>query len=215
MELLKSFAKVFIFLLFLPIFYVLVALLLTYIPVNKEVTSDVETRGIYLSTNGVHLDIIIPVTELNQKLKKGLELAATDQYCAFGWGDKNFYLHTPTWEDLTFWNAFQAAFLKSTSLMHVTRYEQKYASWVKVKVNKAALFRLNQFIASSFIEDARHKKIVLPNKGYAFNDDFYQAKGSSSCLYTCNTWVNSAFKDSGLKACLWTPFDYGLINRYQ
>ncbi|MBL4888255.1 MAG: DUF2459 domain-containing protein, partial [Flavobacteriaceae bacterium] len=47
------------------------------------------------------------------------------------------------------------------------------------------------------------------------NDDFYKANGSFSCLKTCNSWANSAFKESGLKSCFWTPFDFGLINKYK
>lgn len=31
-------------------------------------------------------------------------------YIAFGWGDKGFYLDTPTWADLKFSTAFKAAF---------------------------------------------------------------------------------------------------------
>ncbi|REG87882.1 uncharacterized protein DUF2459 [Winogradskyella sediminis] len=58
-------------------------------------------------------------------------------------------------------------------------------------------------------------KIILENQGYSSIDDFYKAKGSYSCFKTCNSWVNSAFKESGLKSCLWTPFDFGLMNKYE
>ena len=58
-------------------------------------------------------------------------------------------------------------------------------------------------------------KIILKNKGYTSNDDFYKAKGNYSCFKTCNSWVNTGFKESGLTSCLWTPFDFGLLNKYQ
>ncbi|HOB24230.1 MAG TPA: DUF2459 domain-containing protein, partial [Kaistella sp.] len=32
------------------------------------------------------------------------------KYLAIGWGDKGFYLDTPTWADLKFSTAFKAAF---------------------------------------------------------------------------------------------------------
>ncbi len=28
---------------------------------------------------------------------------------------------------------------------------------------------------------------------------------------TCNEWVNKGLKATGLKSCLWTPFDTGLF----
>lgn len=62
---------------------------------------------------------------------------------------------------------------------------------------------------------SNNQKIRLIGKGYSVLDDFYKAKGSYSLIKTCNTWVNSGFKYSGLRASLWTPFDFGLINQYQ
>ncbi|MCP5062170.1 MAG: DUF2459 domain-containing protein, partial [Ignavibacteriae bacterium] len=53
------------------------------------------------------------------------------------------------------------------------------------------------------------------NKGYTPYDDFYEAVGSYSLFNTCNTWVNSAFKECNIKACLWTPYDFGLISMHK
>ena len=67
----------------------------------------------------------------------------------------------------------------------------------------------------TFILNEKGEKILLKNKGYTSRDDFYKAKGSFSFYKTCNSWVNTGFKKSGLKACLWTPFDFGLMNKYR
>jgi len=56
---------------------------------------------------------------------------------------------------------------------------------------------------------------MLEGSGYGSKDDFYRANSSYSCFKTCNTWVNTAFKESGLKAALWTPFDFGLMGYYE
>lgn len=45
-------------------------------------------------------------------------------YIAFGWGDKGFYLDTPTWADLKFSTAFKAAFWMGQSAMHTTYYRE-------------------------------------------------------------------------------------------
>ncbi len=105
--------------------------------------------------------------------------------------------------------------MKSDTLLHITRFQEKYAAWVEVKVTNTELQKLNYYIAQSFQRDNKGKIMLLKDKGYAFNDDFYQAKGSYSALNTCNTWVNTAFKQSGLKASLWTPFDFGVLNKYE
>ncbi len=134
---------------------------------------------------------------------------------SFGWGEENFYLNTPTWNDLTFGNGFRALFLKSSTLIHLTRYEQKRNDWIEIKVSEMELKDLNSYIFDSFKTNNDGSKIMLENKGYSINDDFYKAKGNYSCFKTCNSWVNSGFKQSGLKPCLWTPFDFSLMNKYK
>lgn len=163
----------------------------------------------------MHLDIVIPIKNVDSLVLSGLKYYKNDQYLSFGWGDENFYINTPTWNDLTFKNAFGAVFLKSSTLLHITRYKHKYPNWIAIKVNESELKKLNNYLLNTFKTDKREKKIILNNKGYSLRDDFYKAKGSYSGFKTCNTWVNTGFKESGLKSCFWTPFDFGLMNKYK
>jgi uncharacterized protein (TIGR02117 family) len=195
----------------IPIVYFLVSLILTFIPINNEEENSEKNKSIYLNSNGVHLNIIIHKNHLDPKLLDGLKYFETDNYFSFGWGDKKFYLNTPTWSDLTFYNAFQALFLKSSTLIHLNRYSTANRDWVEIKVNQNQLTKINQYIYKTFYVDSLNKKALLVNKGYSYNDDFYEALGNFSCFKTCNSWVNSGLKESDIKACLWTPFDFGLI----
>lgn len=194
--------------------YVLVALILSSIQIDSE-CADEKLNRVYLSTNGVHLDIVIPINKLTDNLKKDLKVNKQSQFLSFGWGDENFYLNTPTWGDLTVKNGFGALFLKSTTLMHVTQYRQQQNNWVLVKVSNKQLIKLQNEILNSFLYNENNQKQVLPEAGYTKNDNFYSANGSYSCFNTCNTWANSCFKKSGLNSCIWTPFDFGLLNCYK
>ena len=142
-------------------------------------------------------------------------LGSQDAFVAFGWGDSDFYLNTPTWSDLTFKTAVKALFLKSSTLMHVSRFKNTDHDWVKVSVNDNQLKKLNSYLEDSFQKDHKNQKQLIPNASYFSNDRFYKANGSYSVLKTCNTWVNQAFKESGLPACYWTPFDFGLLGIYE
>ncbi len=195
----------------IPVVYLLVSLILTFIPVNNEEEYTEKNKSIYLNSNGVHLSIIIPKNQIDLKLLNGLIYFENDNYFSFGWGDKNFYLNTPNWSDLTFNNAFKALFINSSSLIHLTRYSTTSNDWTEIKVSQNQLNKINQYIYKTFYFDTLDKKVVLNNKGYSNNDDFYEALGSFSCFKTCNSWVNSGLKDSNIKACLWTPFDFGLL----
>lgn len=202
-------------LLLIPIIYLVISLILGAITKNGSYDAKTSSTEVYLSTNGVHLDIVIPKIYVDSKILKGLVRKETANYLAFGWGDENFYLNTPNWSDLTFKTAAKAMFLKSTSLMHVTRYQNLKSDWIAVKIKKTELKILNSYIFDTFKKDKSGHKIWLKDKGYSAKDDFYRANGSYSCFNTCNSWVNTAFKMSRLKCCLWTPFDFALLNKYR
>jgi len=214
MKFLKKILKFILAVLAIPVIYLLISLLLTAITVNKNEVDLSTEKVIFLNTNGVHLDIIMPVSEIGDELIDGLKIKG-EKYLSFGWGDENFYLNTPTWNDLTFKNAFIALFLNSNSLIHLTRYSKKDSKWTEVNLNEKQLSKLNKYILSAFELNENRNKIILENKGYTLYDDFYKARGSYSVINTCNSWANSALKTSGLKSCYWTPFDFGIINKYK
>lgn len=215
MKILNKIAKWILFILMIPIVYLLVAFLLTTITVNKNGSKTAKNKAIFLSTNGIHLDIVIPKKYIDVALLEGIKTTEAENYLSFGWGEENFYLNTPTWNDLTFATAFKALFLNSSTLIHITRYRQKQTAWVAIKINETALQQLNVYLLNFFKVDESGNKILLENKGYTTIDDFYKAKGNYTCFNTCNSWVNTGFKQSGLKACYWTPFDFGLLGKYE
>ena len=202
-------------LLLLIAFYFISSIVLAKITIDRKDTSSPSITSVYLSTNGAHLDLIIPKKNIDPLVLAGIKNKEEGNYMSFGWGDENFYLNTPTWGDLTFSNGFKAAFLKSPTLLHITRYGIKQVGWIEIEVNETELKNLNMYLLNTFATDDTGNKILLESKGYYDNDDFYKAKGSYSCFKTCNTWVNSGFKESGLKSCYWSPFDSGLLDMYK
>ena len=74
---------------------------------------------------------------------------------SFGWGDENFYLNTPTWNDLTFRNAFSALFLDSNTLIHLTKHSRMNSEWTIVNLNEKQLLKLNKYILNSFQLDKK------------------------------------------------------------
>ena len=122
--------------------YLAVAFFCSRISVNEKNDSKSGDIVIFISTNGVHSDIIIPVHHPANDWSAFLSPSHclvpqyNASYISFGWGDKGFYLDTPTWSDLTFSTAFKAAFGLSTSAMHVTWYEHIPTVSKSVKKNR-------------------------------------------------------------------------------
>lgn len=212
------------FLLGVVFLYVILALLLPLIPINAKKTTDPKVVELYILTNGVHTDLVLPVRtsqiDWSQKLPfKNTKGQKTDfRYIAFGWGDKGFYLDTPTWSQLKFSTAFKAAFWLSDSAMHCTYYKQMKEGndCKKMMLTEQQYKDLIQFIDSRFDKDAAGHYILVPtNAVYGDDDAFYDAKGSYNFTYTCNTWANDGLKVAGQKAALWTATDFGIFWHYK
>jgi uncharacterized protein (TIGR02117 family) len=197
--------------------YLFSSIVFTIIPVNtnfKEAENGVE---IFISSNGVHTDVIVPVK--NSEKDWTMKIHPEDfkpsllpfQYLSFGWGDRRFYLNTPTWADLKASTALNALFMGGATVMHVSYLNRrpvldKYTR--SVHLSGKQYQDLIKYIEGSFKTDAAGNYLLV--KGYHYtnsNDNFYEARGSYYFFRTCNTWTNSALKHAGVKTALWAPFD--------
>lgn len=206
------------------ILYLILGYLLPFIEVSAKDDGQKKEIPVYIYTNGVHTDIVMPVKNDMQDWSakipfSNIKSKKTDyQYVGIGWGDKGFYLDTPTWADLKFSTAFKAAFWLSESAMHCTYYRQmkEAEDCKKIMISRNQYQQLVQFVESKFDQDQNGKFILIPtNAVYGENDAFYDARGTYSFAYTCNTWANDALKAAGQKAAFWTPSDYGIFLHYQ
>ena len=196
---------------------------LSRISVSAEPDPDPEVT-IFLESNGVHIDLVLPVRNSEKDWSRGIRYSdtrggtSTLNWLAIGWGDKDFYLNTPTWADLKFGTAVKAVFGLSPSAVHTTYCGLPLVGdrCVKLVISPGQYQRLVAFIENSFRHDSLGKPILLPTTvRYDNNDAFYEARGSYNAFHTCNTWANNALKASGQRACWWTPFEGGILYQYQ
>lgn len=204
--------------------YALLAYLLPFIETSEKKTSDAKNIPLYIYTNGVHTDIVMPVkssiTDWSEKISfENVKSKKTDyKYVGIGWGDKGFYLDTPTWADLKASTAFKAAFWLSDSAMHCSFYNdmKEAEDCKKILISEQQYRDLVSFVDAKFDKDAKGNYMFIKTDAvYDDNDAFYDAKGTYSFLYTCNTWSNDALKAAGQKAAWWTASDFGIFQHYK
>ena len=208
----KLLKKTFIFFLFLIIpliFYVTIALIFTFFPM-KNVTNIGKEKIIYISYSQLHSDIIIDITTLDNKWKKKLppHLLHKQGYLSFGWGDKEFYLNTPTWDDLKIDSALKALFTNSPSVVYI-KYHQKISYLAEIKEVKLSTEQLKN------LEKGIFKSIDFKNqnyKGYGQNDIFYSSPYQYNIFMTCNTWTGDRLRESNVSMPYWTPFVWSVVN---
>ncbi|MFZ4927534.1 TIGR02117 family protein [Chryseobacterium sp. Mn2064] len=208
----------------LVLIYVLLGLGLPFISVSAKDDGQKKEIPIYIYTNGVHTDIVMPVKNDLQDWSLKIPFANTKSkrtdyhYIGIGWGDKGFYLDTPTWADLKLSTALKAAFWLSDSAMHCTYYTtmKEGEDCKMIMISRGQYENLVKYVENKFDRDQNGNFILIPtNAVYSDNDAFYDAQGTYSFLYTCNTWSNNALKAAGQKAALWTPTDFGIFRHYK
>ena len=214
------------FLLALLILYVATGLILQMIPVNKHVNYKAPNDVvIYIKSNGVHTDIVVPVKNNIYDWSRLIQLAdagnadTSYHWVSIGWGDKGFYLQSPEWKDLKLSVALKAAFHLSSSALHATFYKDivEDDKTVKLNISAANYKALVQYIENDFdvTDDGKSIHIESHDDGYGDTDVFYEAKGSYSFFYTCNSWSNNALKAAGQPAAFWALMDKGIFRHYK
>lgn len=205
--------------------YMTAAYAMSRVKVPSERIKEKKDVRIYVLSNGVHTDIVVPVRNRqidwsDYVLTKNTRLRDTAfAYLAFGWGDKGFYMDTPSWGELKTSTAFNAAFGLSTTAIHTTYYKEMQENpenCIRLQLSEKQYKRLVRYILSSFqITKKGGLRFIPTDAVYGDNDSFYEAHGTYSLFQTCNSWANGALKSCGQKAALWTAFQGGIFCHYR
>lgn len=191
------------------------------IPVNTDYVYNKNEIQFFVISNGVHTDICLPVK--NEIYDWSSFIAVQDfkglysnpKFVGIGWGDKGFYLETPTWADLKFTTAVNAIFIPSETAMHITYYDQvpvESERVVRCSMSEDEYLNLIEYVKASFEKNGRDVDAqLIAGKGYTLNDNFYEANGSYWGLKTCNSWANDALKIAGVKTSFHALFEPGIM----
>ena len=194
----------------------------------KEVTSNQEELEIYVTSNGFHTDIVIPIRRKSEidffkivsqdsVIASYLEKTNSYKWLSVGWGDKGFYNESYNGNFPSFFACSNAALLPSETLMHIDFFENdliENKNCKKITLKKEGYQSLLQHITSSFriVKEAKNKEnkkakfVRLLQKGYSNSDYFFEANGSYHLFYTCNSWTNEGLQKANQKTGRFTPF---------
>ncbi len=194
--------------------YMILAVLGSMFPVNADWQNRPGGTLIYLHDNGVHTSIILPNTDQTAPPRYAGDHFLSDRlrypWVAVGWGDREFYLNTPTWSDLSPQVAVTALIGSGQSLVHEDRLEtlNLMGELRPIRLSDQELNRL-----LSHLDATRARNVTDDLAGYGFNDRFLVANDVPhySIFYTCNNWVSDALGAAGLKTGRWTPLPFGVM----
>lgn len=177
-----------------------------------------ETPGgvkIMVETNGVHTAIVMPLVTPQKDWRRDFptaDLTAPHRpytHVSVSWGEREVFLNTPTWADLSPLTVLRIVGIGGDGLLHIAHY-----------VRPAP----DQNIRPLWISDAEYAHLVrqveasipLPAgrrryTGYHDNDVFYDAPGRYTAINTCNQWTSNTLAAAGIRTGWWTPFAGGVM----
>lgn len=164
---------------------------------------------IVVESNGFHTGLVLPKRAAGEDLSdlasaQGLRdprFAGFD-HIAIGWGDRDFYEHTPTIADVKAGTIARAMTGLGSTVLHVEHVPARRAGPMDrpLLLRPEEYHRLVAFIRAHAVPGSARRP------GLVHNDNFQDAKGHYSALYTCNSWTGRALRVAGVRVGMWTPF---------
>ena len=186
--------------------YVAVALIGGSLPANAGWQPPAEGVTVWVESTGIHTGLVMPKVAAGvdwRGLTPAADLADPRYgrwgYLAIGWGEKGFYLGTPTWREVRPGLILRALAGSDETLMHVEHVPGPAPDDRAIVLTPAQYRRLAAFVAASFRPGGRRYP------GYDANDVFYDARGRYDAARTCNSWTGDALRRAGVRVGRWTP----------
>jgi uncharacterized protein (TIGR02117 family) len=199
--------------------YVAAALIGAWIPDNGDFVPKANGIEVYIYSGDIHSDVILPLVNDQKDWRENFPLSsfASDRqdftHISFGWGSREFYLDTPTWNDLEVSTALNVLLTPSESVVHVEMVQLQpviSSSLMKTKITEQQYRDMVKFVQASFdrnsgVPSSELKPTPIADAGYNDRDNFYPAVGSYHLFRTCNCWAGDALRASGIKVGKFTP----------
>lgn len=204
----------------LPALYLAAALVGSLIAVNRGWTEPADGTVIYIADNGVHADIIMPVSAGGldwSRLLPTRDFAGVPPnaaWIAFGSGERRVYLDTPRWRDIRL-KTIGSALAGGSRVIHVEYVPNPTYASREIRLRPEEYRRLWAAIRADFALDRTGRPQRIDHPGYGPYDAFYVATGKASAVRTCNAAAAEWLRLAGVKTSLWPPFVQGLVWRYR
>jgi uncharacterized protein (TIGR02117 family) len=208
-------------LLAVPALYFIAALLGGLIPANPGWRQAERGITIFVRTNGVHTWLMVPnlAAGVDWRPLAPAHHIADPHYAgthvAIGYGNRDFYLNTPTWGDLSPRIALAATLGRGPSLVHVEHERDPAPNQYQQPLVLAEheYRKLAAHIRRSFATDAAGRAVPLLGRGYGPADVFYEGRGRYNAYRTCNEWTGEALRAAGVRTGVWTPLSQSIMLR--
>lgn len=169
---------------------------------------------VYIAGDKMHVNLILPVQNQAFDWKRflsieeiGRDTQENYRYLKFGWGDRDFYMNTPSWSQVKISSVLRALLMPGNpTAMYVQgspNIPQEQAEIKCVGVSQKDYLQLVRFIQDSFQQTKQGTPLRIQDGAEAASG-FYEATGHYSALKTCNTWAANGLRAANINTPLWS-----------
>ena len=188
-----------------PLLYLAAGAIGGAVPANPGWREAGKGVTIWVASNGWHSGLVLPARTREAdwtglvRARHLSDPARAGRYLWFGWGERDFYLNTPSWAELSPRTLIRAALGSPDTLVHVDHLDWPPETARPVRLSPREYRRLVHAIRASFAPGP-------PIAGYGPADIFYPAHGRYDLIRTCNWWTGRMLAEAGVRVGRWTPF---------
>ncbi|MEL7218719.1 MAG: DUF2459 domain-containing protein, partial [Pseudomonadota bacterium] len=172
------------------------------VPRNSDWTEADTGVTILVGHNGIHTEIIMPIATETVDWRthfplKDIEDPLRDYtHVGVSWGERTFFLETPTWSDLNPITAL-GALTGGDGLLHAAYYVRPAPAedFRELRIRTDEYRRLVGEITKDLIPPEDRQTYG----GYSSHDVFYDAIGTYHLGNTCNQWTSDRLAQAGIK----------------
>ena len=181
-------------------------------PANRAAVQPAQGVQIYVYSNGVHTGIVVPAVNALHDWRPRIRAddlpdpRRAGDWLIIGWGERDFYLNTPTWSDVDPLVVLRAAVGSDRTLLHVDHLKRV---WRGPDLRPLTLTQAQYRALVTSIE--RDFAPGASIRGYGADDVFYPSHGRYSARHTCNEWTGSKLRAIGIRIGLWTPSAWSVM----
>lgn len=181
---------------------------------SEPAAEEFEGIEIMVGTNGVHTELVLPLVTPEKDWRSTFPVTdipasnAPYTHVAVSWGEREVFLNTPAWSDLTLSTAV-GALIGGESLVHVAHYIRPAPGPNNrpLRLTKAEYAKLVARIEAALAPGGQRSRY----RGYAEYDVFYAGNGRYNWRNTCNQWTSDTLAAAGVRTGRWTPFAGGVM----
>lgn len=169
---------------------------------------------IYVLGDTMHTNLLLPVENGAFDWGRVLPLSslghketAPFRYLEFGWGDRRWYIETPSWEQMDKRDILRVLFFPGNTSALYVRGHTDLPNYPAIKraclqLSREDYLALVRFVKNSFDLDyqGQPQKLTQQRRG---DSGFYAARGYYSILRTCNSWTAEGLQTANVNTPLW------------